>query len=448
MGQQQAHQRGLLNSSMGISAAQNAMVDAGMQIAGADADSANRFALENAREGNTMNRFASEQHLQSGMFNSEQAAAQARFNAGEQNVMGRFSDEQIQQAGMFNADLAAQMARFNAGETNTMRRFGGEQSLQAGMFNANLASVTDRFNAGNVLTASMFDREQQGQQSRFNAGQLNDMLTRVLDREQQTNLTNLNNTFQRELNESKWFQEAYTRAADAITSIEMNPDMQPDAKQSAVNTRMLMLMNQGHVARTMIDTELAEKFGGGTNELLGGGTTGLLGSGGIQVHGASQPGAVGAGGTGGTAGATGPASRWTGEPLGPNKAKDQWGRDSFGTLTGPISDAAAKEIQRLYSIDPKFLLSKPSGTGRSMNEFGMERDLTSTDGARDVALRNAIDAALQAGTVHHVPLTDRKSGMWFAPALMEENGAGGLEGIMAGGINEVYYDPDNVLGLR
>lgn len=84
-GNQQAASRGLLNSSMGIQAAQNAVLSAATPIANADANainSANQFnaqATNQTLTQNTQNQQATNQ------FNAQQANAMSTWNAGQQN---------------------------------------------------------------------------------------------------------------------------------------------------------------------------------------------------------------------------------------------------------------------------------------------------------------------------------------------------------------------------
>lgn len=92
-GNQQANSRGLLNSSVGVSAAQDAMYKNAMPIAAQDASTS--FAAK---------RQNSQQELQANTFNNELAARIGMSNSGlDANV------------GMFNNDLASRIGMFNAG---------------------------------------------------------------------------------------------------------------------------------------------------------------------------------------------------------------------------------------------------------------------------------------------------------------------------------------------
>ncbi len=97
---QQANSRGLLNSSMATSAAQAAMVDAGLQIAAPDAAAFNQFGLSNMAAAN--------QH--------------AQFNADQLNRVNTANASQQMEAGKINADNFVRTQQFNAGAQNDMTK--------------------------------------------------------------------------------------------------------------------------------------------------------------------------------------------------------------------------------------------------------------------------------------------------------------------------------------
>ena len=97
---QQANSRGLLNSSMATSAAQAAMVDAGLQIATPDAAAFNQFGLSNMAAAN--------QH--------------AQFNADQLNRVNTANASQQMEAGKINADNFVRTQQFNAGAQNDMTK--------------------------------------------------------------------------------------------------------------------------------------------------------------------------------------------------------------------------------------------------------------------------------------------------------------------------------------
>lgn len=97
---QQANSRGLLNSSMATSAAQAAMVDAGLQIAAPDAAAFNQFGLTNTAAANQA----------------------AQFNADQLNRVNTANASQQMEAGKINADNFVRTQQFNAGAQNDMSK--------------------------------------------------------------------------------------------------------------------------------------------------------------------------------------------------------------------------------------------------------------------------------------------------------------------------------------
>jgi hypothetical protein len=84
-GNQSANARGLLNSSMGIQAAQNAMIQNASPLAQADANAINSASQFNASATNqTLGQNVQNQQA-TNQFNTQQANAVSTFNAGQQN---------------------------------------------------------------------------------------------------------------------------------------------------------------------------------------------------------------------------------------------------------------------------------------------------------------------------------------------------------------------------
>jgi hypothetical protein len=85
MGNQQAASRGLLNSSMGIQAAQNAMIQNAAPIAQSDAAAKNNANFQNANTLNTAETQNANILNSSNQFNAQQQNAMNQWNAGQQN---------------------------------------------------------------------------------------------------------------------------------------------------------------------------------------------------------------------------------------------------------------------------------------------------------------------------------------------------------------------------
>ena len=84
-GNQQAAGRGLLNSSMGIQAAQNAVLSAATPIANADASAINQGQQFNAQATNQTLAQNVQNQQATNQFNAQQGNAMSTWNAGQQN---------------------------------------------------------------------------------------------------------------------------------------------------------------------------------------------------------------------------------------------------------------------------------------------------------------------------------------------------------------------------
>ena len=84
-GNQQAAGRGLLNSSMGIQAAQNAVLSAATPIANADASAINQGQQFNAQATNQTLTQNNQNQQATNQFNAQQGNAMNTWNAGQQN---------------------------------------------------------------------------------------------------------------------------------------------------------------------------------------------------------------------------------------------------------------------------------------------------------------------------------------------------------------------------
>lgn len=119
-GKQQAASRGLLNSSMGVQAAQAATLQAATPIAQSDAQAINQMATQNA---NTLN-----QNLQSNA-NTLNSAAQTNMQA--QNQTNQFNANTLNQAGQFNAQTQNEFAKLNTQNQNTANQWNAQQQNEA-----------------------------------------------------------------------------------------------------------------------------------------------------------------------------------------------------------------------------------------------------------------------------------------------------------------------------
>jgi hypothetical protein len=116
MGNQQANKRGLLNSSMGIGAAQAAMTDAALQIATPDAQMFSNTKLENARAANQASITNAQNALTAGMFNNDMAFKVGSTNAANQLDASKFNAQNINSliSQYFDIDSRNRLAQLDA----------------------------------------------------------------------------------------------------------------------------------------------------------------------------------------------------------------------------------------------------------------------------------------------------------------------------------------------
>lgn len=87
IGNQQAAQRGLLNSSMGIQAAQGAVLQQATNIAQNDMQALNQGNQFNTQQSNAISLENQKSQNQANQFNTQQSNAMNQWNAGQQNEM-------------------------------------------------------------------------------------------------------------------------------------------------------------------------------------------------------------------------------------------------------------------------------------------------------------------------------------------------------------------------
>ena len=197
MGNQSAAARGLLNSSMGIQAAQNAMIQNASPIAINDSGQMNQVGMWNAGQLNTnlasnagfqnaanqfnagslnsQRQFDANARNNVGMFNAGQTNNQNQFNAGQANTVGMNNTNQTNQQDQFNAGQSNQSNQFNAGQSNQLAQTNAQLGTQASLSNAQMANSQNQFNAGQSNQMALANMQAQLSQNQFNAGQSNSM---------------------------------------------------------------------------------------------------------------------------------------------------------------------------------------------------------------------------------------------------------------------------------
>ena len=162
-------QRGLSASSMAGAAITNAVMEATLPIAMADAQTSAEFQfrnlsnlqqarIQNAQSFLSMDMANLNNAQQTQIFKAQQRSqallsdvaaqnAASQFNASSQNQTNQFMAQLATQVQQFNAQQANALSQFNAGEANALSQFKAQMQNQRDQFNANNRLVIDQANA-------------------------------------------------------------------------------------------------------------------------------------------------------------------------------------------------------------------------------------------------------------------------------------------------------------
>ena len=162
-GNQQSNARGLLNSSIGISAAYAPMIDAGIQIATPDAASNNQFALFNADSANRTNQFNADISNRTSQFNASNALSASVANAGNLKDIGINTSNLQNQLDIANLDANTKLNLANLDSKIKYNLANLDKNTRFGL--ANIDANT-QLNLGNLdkstrLTMANLDRNTQ-----------------------------------------------------------------------------------------------------------------------------------------------------------------------------------------------------------------------------------------------------------------------------------------------
>jgi hypothetical protein len=155
-------QRGLSASSMAGQAITNAVMEAALPIAMADANTSAQFQfanlsnLQQARVQNAQSflqmdlaNFSAAQQMN--MFKAQERANSLLSDVAMKNAAAQFNASSENQTNQFMAGLATQVQQFNAGQANAMEQFNAGQTNALEQFRAQLKNDREKFNANNRL---------------------------------------------------------------------------------------------------------------------------------------------------------------------------------------------------------------------------------------------------------------------------------------------------------
>jgi hypothetical protein len=295
---QQAQQRGLLNTSMGVQAGEEALYGAALPIAQGDVDVYNRQAFTNAelaqqaelanqqarnqmeqlnvQESGVTGRFNVEAAQQAELANQQARNQMEQLNVQESGVTGRFNVEAAQRAELANQQARNEMERLNVQEAGTTGRFNVEAAQRAELenqqarnqmaqLNLQEAGTTSRFAAGEAGATGRFNVEaaqrtelenaQMQQQTAIENARLQQqaatqqgenqmrLMLQQMDATTRTDLVNIEANYRTLMQASASASDLYQQTLRNISDITANKDMNAEAKNASISQQKELLQN-------------------------------------------------------------------------------------------------------------------------------------------------------------------------------------------------------------
>lgn len=254
---QQSASRGLLNSTLGITAGLDAGYRAALPIAQQDA-----------------NTFAS-----AGQFNAGAANTASQFNAGAVNEVGMqregFAQQDKLQAGDFAqqnktqaADLASRydLARMDVESRAALQE--ADAANQMKLQQANAALQTGLQATDNAVKQSMQQYDAALKQTLQTLDNENRLALATLDADNRMALAGIEAKYKNELQANQSMAASYQGMVDSMTRIMVSPDLDKAAKQKAIDNLTALYNNslqmQSDVSGLELGTLLAPETVGGT----------------------------------------------------------------------------------------------------------------------------------------------------------------------------------------
>jgi hypothetical protein len=205
-----AASRGLLNSSMGIQAAQSAVL--------------------------------------------QNAANLANANAQQINQTGQFNTSNQQQANQINNQNAYNQSQQNAGWQQQTNMANQQAQNAANQQNAGWQNAASQQNAGWQQQANQFNAQQSNAMSTWNAGQQNEATLKALDINSRETLANIEANYKTLMQTNSGATGMYEQMLKNLSDIQGNKDMDAGTKESAIanqltylRTGMSMLQNMSGI---------------------------------------------------------------------------------------------------------------------------------------------------------------------------------------------------------
>jgi hypothetical protein len=211
-GDMQANARGLVSSSLGVQAAQGAMIDRATPIATSDAGTyaaagrtnaelGTQAALENARAKTSVSQFNTEQGNIDRRFDVEQAGINSRFATDQAGINSRFAAEQVQRSVMQDKDIQAQ---------NDIQQAGFMQASRTQQYDAQVKML--------MQTQDIAMRQQLA----------------ALDNQVKVQLADFEAKYKTSMQTSASMAQSYQSYMNSVTEVILNKDLDGDVKASMI----------------------------------------------------------------------------------------------------------------------------------------------------------------------------------------------------------------------
>ena len=259
---QQSASRGLLNSTLGITAGLDAAYRTALPIAQQDA-----------------NTFAS-----AGQFNANSANATSQFNAGATNEVGMQREGFAQQRQLQDADFAQQnktqaadlASRYDLANMDVQSRAALQQAdfvNQEKMQQANAALQTGLQASDNAVKQSMQAYDAALKQSMQGLDNESRLQIATLDADNRMALAAVEAKYKNELQASQSMAASYQGMVDSFTRVMLSPDLDAAAKQKAIGNLTTLYNNtlqmQSDVSGLQLGSLLAPDAVGSTEAPVG-----------------------------------------------------------------------------------------------------------------------------------------------------------------------------------
>jgi hypothetical protein len=256
---QAAASRGLMNSSLGVQAGQQAVINSALPIAQADASLYQQQSLTNQNARNAAGTQNASNAIAAGTRGLELDAQEGQFGRSLMEQARQFDTNQTLTRDMFGSDdsfrkaqLAQQQQQFGVTSGQSQQQidaqrdqFAAGQQLTREMFstddafrNAQLAQQQGQFDATQRANLGMFDRELAQKAEQFGLSQAQQIMLANMDVDSKLKLAEVEAQFKNEIQSSANISNAWGTVMQGIAQIQGNPELDANAKNTLIQNNL------------------------------------------------------------------------------------------------------------------------------------------------------------------------------------------------------------------